>query len=29
MEIVAWLIDFILHMDKHLGAIVTDMGIWS
>ena len=29
MALVTWLIDFILHMDKHLDAIVTSMGVWS
>jgi membrane-associated protein len=28
MEIIAFLIDFILHVDKHLQAFVTDHGTW-
>ncbi|HEY1227299.1 MAG TPA: VTT domain-containing protein [Ramlibacter sp.] len=28
MELLAFLIDFILHVDKHLQAFVTDHGIW-
>jgi membrane-associated protein len=29
MELINWFIDFILHMDKHLGIIIQDFGIWS
>ena len=28
MELIAFLIDFILHVDKHLQAFVTDHGTW-
>lgn len=28
MELVSFLIDFILHVDKHLQAFVTDHGMW-
>src|SRR6195952_1696890 len=28
MEIIAFLIDFILHVDKHLQSFVTDHGTW-
>src|SRR5690242_170641 len=28
MELLAFLIDFILHVDKHLQAFVTDHGTW-
>src|SRR5690242_12414795 len=26
---IQWIIDFILHMDTHLGDIVNNIGIWS
>jgi membrane-associated protein len=29
MDLINWFIDFILHMDKHLGVIIQDFGIWS
>ncbi|WP_019946242.1 DedA family protein [Hymenobacter aerophilus] len=29
MEILQHLIDFVLHLDKHLGEIVRDYGIWT
>jgi membrane-associated protein len=29
MELINWFIDFILHMDKHLGEIIQSVGIWS
>ncbi len=28
MEIIAYLIDFILHVDKHLETFVTNYGAW-
>src|SRR3954454_2105711 len=28
MELIAFLIDFILHVDKHLQSFVTDHGTW-
>src|SRR3954462_10454386 len=28
MELIAFLVDFILHVDKHLQAFVTDHGTW-
>ena len=28
MEILAWLIDFVLHVDRHLTAFVTAYGPW-
>ncbi len=29
VNLVKWFVDFILHMDKHLDAIVRSMGLWS
>ena len=29
MDLINWFIDFVLHMDKHLGIIIQDFGIWS
>ena len=29
MNVVSFLIDFILHMDRYLGQIVTDTGMWT
>jgi membrane-associated protein len=29
MEIIAGLVDFILHIDTHLGEIIRDYGIWT
>ena len=28
LDLVNWFIDFVLHMDKHLPQMVSDMGIW-
>ncbi|WP_311181741.1 hypothetical protein [Hymenobacter volaticus] len=29
MEILKHLVDFILHLDKHLGDIIQDYGAWT
>jgi membrane-associated protein len=29
MEIITWLIDFVVHLDKHLIEIIQNFGIWS
>ena len=29
MEIINFLIDFVLHMDEHLSAIITQYGTWT
>jgi membrane-associated protein len=29
MEIINFLIDFILHMDEHLATIISDYGVWT
>jgi membrane-associated protein len=26
---IAWIIDFILHLDRHLAALLADVGIWT
>ncbi|MBL8055856.1 MAG: DedA family protein [Anaerolineales bacterium] len=28
-NLIAWFVDFVLHMDKHLDLIVRSMGLWS
>jgi membrane-associated protein len=28
-DLIAWFVDFVLHMDKHLDLIVRSMGMWS
>jgi len=28
MELIAWFIDFILHLDKHLVELLRDYGVW-
>ncbi|MDI9332122.1 MAG: VTT domain-containing protein [Alphaproteobacteria bacterium] len=28
MELIAWLMDFVLHIDRHIGAFVSDHGAW-
>ena len=28
-ELFRWFVDFVLHMDQHLDAIVRSMGMWS
>lgn len=29
MNIISWFVDFILHLDVHLGALIQTFGIWS
>jgi membrane-associated protein len=29
MEFIAWIIDFFLHLDRHLGDIITQYGMWT
>ena len=29
MQVISFLIDFVLHMDRYLGQIVTDTGLWT
>ena len=29
MEIISWLVDFVLHLDEHLTALVQTYGVWA
>ncbi|MCX7974544.1 MAG: hypothetical protein N3B16_08590, partial [Candidatus Aminicenantes bacterium] len=29
MELIGKLIDFILHLDRHLGSLIQDFGFWT
>jgi membrane-associated protein len=29
MELIRQLVDFVLHLDRHLGAVIQDYGVWS
>ena len=29
MELINWFVDFVLHMDTHLGTIIQTIGVWS
>lgn len=29
MDIINWLVDFVLHLDRHLAEIVASMGLWT
>ena len=29
MDLIRQLIDFVLHLDRHLGAVIQDYGVWS
>jgi len=29
MNVVSWFVDFIVHLDKHLGALIAQYGMWT
>ena len=29
MELIHWFVDFVLHLDQHLGQIIQDYGVWT